>query len=75
MEPGGLWDSDAIEIRARVVKDGTHMADVPMTYAGEPSQFEATLAALRPGVYAVTVTAFDPRNGNAGLDTTTFMVR
>ena len=75
MEPGGLWDSDAIEISARVVKDGVHMADVAMTYAGKPSQFEATLTALKPGLYAVTVTAFDPRNGNAGLDTTTFIVR
>lgn len=75
MEPGGLWDSDAIEITAQVVKDGVHVADVAMTYAGEPSQFEATLTAAEPGVYAVTVTAFDPRNGNAGLDRTTFVVR
>lgn len=75
MEPGGLWDSDAFEITAHVVKDGVHMGDVELKYAGEASQFEATLTGLEPGLYAVAVTAFDPRNGNAGLDRTTFMVR
>lgn len=75
MEPGGLWDSDEIEINAHVENDGVFVADAEMTYAGEPSQFEATLTGLEPGIYVVTVTAFDPRNGNAGLDTTTFIVR
>ena len=75
MEPGGLWDSDALEITATVKKNGEPMAKVPMKYADEPSQFEAALTALEPGLYVVTVTAFDPRNGNAGVDTTTFMVR
>ena len=46
-----------------------------MKYSGTPSQFEATLSSPEPGLYVVTVTAFDPRNGNAGVDTTTFMVR
>ena len=46
-----------------------------LKYAGTPSQFEATLAGLGPGTYRMTVIAFDPRNGNAGLDETTFMVR
>lgn len=75
MEPGGLWDSDALEIIARVVKNGEPMGEVAMQYAGQPSQFEAKLTALEPGLYVVTATAFDPRNGNAGVDTTTFMVR
>jgi hypothetical protein len=75
VEPGGLWDSDALEITAHVVKNGEPMTEVAMKYAGAPSQFEATLPALESGLYVVTVTAFDPRNGNAGVDTTTFMVR
>jgi hypothetical protein len=51
------------------------MSDVAMKYAGQPSQFETKLTKLQPGLYVVTVTAFDPRNGNAGVDTTTFMVQ
>jgi hypothetical protein len=64
-----------MEITAHVVKNGDQGADVAMTYSGKPSQFEAKLEALERGLYIVTVTAFDPHTGNAGLDTTTFMVR
>jgi hypothetical protein len=75
LEPGGLWDSDEVEIRAWVTKDGERVADVELTYAGEPSQFEAILADMMPGTYHVTAFAFDPHNGNAGVDYTTFIVR
>lgn len=75
MEPGGLWDSDRMEIHAWVSRDGKRVDDVPLSYAGEPSQFQATLKGLAPGTYDVTVYAYDPRDGNTGLDRTTFMVR
>jgi uncharacterized protein (DUF2141 family) len=75
VEPGGLWDSDAMEIHAWVSKDGKRVDDVALSYAGQPSQFQATLKGLGPGTYDVTVYAYDPRNGNTGLDRTTFMVR
>jgi hypothetical protein len=58
-----------------VTKDGERVDDVALTYAGEPSQFETTLAGLGAGTYEVTVFAFDPRNGNAGIDRTTFIIR
>lgn len=75
MEPGGLWNADEIEITAHVTRNGQPLPDVALTYAGEPSRFEATLASLEPGLYVVTAVAFDPRDGNAGVDRTTFMVR
>jgi len=75
LEPGGLWDADAVDVRAYVTRDGERVADFEMKYAGEPSQFETTLTALGAGTYLVTVVAYDPRNGNTGIDHTTFMVR
>lgn len=75
VEPGGLWDADALDIHALVTRDGESVADVPMTFAGRTSQFEATYKAEQAGIYRVTVYAFDPKNGNAGLDHTTFVVR
>lgn len=58
-----------------MVRNGEPLSELAMKYSGTPSQFEATLSSPEPGLYMVTVTAFDPRNGNAGVDTTTFMVR
>lgn len=75
VKPGGLWDADAFEIHAQVTRDGEGVADLAMTYAGQTSQFEATYTAEKAGAYRVTVYAFDPKNGNAGLDQTTFVVR
>jgi len=75
VEPGGLWDADAFDIHALVTRDGERVADLAMTYAGQTSQFEATYTAGQAGTYRVTVYAFDPKNGNAGLDQTTFVVR
>jgi hypothetical protein len=39
------------------------------------SSFEGTLEVAAPGTYEVTLYAFDPANGNAGVDSVGFMVR
>ena len=74
IEPGGLWDADKLEVKAIVKRNGQHVSEVPLTYAGETSQFAAKVPAKEPGMYEVTVYAHDPRNGNTGLDRTTFIV-
>lgn len=73
--PGGTWDSDEIQIEAQILRNGEPMSAPPMRYAGEPSHFTTEIDASRAGVYEVTVTAFDPRTGNTGLDRTSFVVR
>jgi hypothetical protein len=75
VEPGGLWDANHYEIRARIERDGKPAGEEPLHYAGTPSLFEAELAIGEPGTYVVTVYAYDPANGNTGLDRTTFLVR
>ena len=74
IEPGGLWDADQLDVSAIVTRDGERLAPIPMDYAGETSQFAATLPVDAPGTYDVLVYAHDPRNGNTGLDRTTFIV-
>ena len=44
-----------------------------MKFAGETSQFVGTLDVKVPGVYEATVYAYDPSNGNTGVDATTFI--
>ncbi|MGD2114151.1 MAG: hypothetical protein PVG07_03800 [Acidobacteriota bacterium] len=73
--PGGLWDADGYEVRAIVYGEGGEVARVPLEYAGSASQFAATWSPPGPGVYEAVVYAYDPSNGNTGLDRTTFIVR
>jgi len=74
IEPGGLWDANTYDVRALVTRDGERLADYPLTYAGQISRFGANLPIDLPGLYAVTVYAYDRTNGNTGLDSTTFFV-
>jgi len=76
LQPDGVpWDSDNYEVTAHVLRNGTAVEDVPLTYAGRTSQFSAAVqTAGKPGVYEVIVSAYDPRNGNTGIDRVTFVV-
>ena len=73
--PGGTWDADEMEIEAHVLLNGEPLSSPPMRYADRPSHYTADIDASRPGVYEVSVTAYDPRTGNTGLDRTSFVVR
>ncbi|MGR8918480.1 MAG: hypothetical protein ACU85V_02585 [Gammaproteobacteria bacterium] len=72
IEPGGLWDANRYEVRALVRRDGEDIGAFPLAYAGQTSQFAVTLPLDAPGLYDVTVYAYDPHNGNTGLDRTSF---
>jgi hypothetical protein len=74
IEPGGLWDSNAYEIEAMLMRDGEVVQTVPLSYAGTASQFEAELEIAEAGTYEAIVYAHDPENGSTGLDRATFSV-
>jgi hypothetical protein len=75
IEPGGLWDADGYEVAAIVRRNGERIGEVPLEYAGSTSQFRGEVDANAPGAYELVVYAYDPANGNTGLDRTTFIVR
>jgi hypothetical protein len=68
IEPKGLWDADALEVKAIVKRNGERVADVALSFAGETSQFATKIPIEAPGDYEVIVFAHDPRNGNTGID-------
>lgn len=72
--PGGLWDADRYEVRARLTRNGAPAGETVLGYAGTASQFAATLEIDAPGVYEAMVYAHDPKTGNTGLDRVTFIV-
>jgi hypothetical protein len=74
IEPGGLWDADKFDVQAIVSRDGSEVARIPLSYAGETSQFAASVPVEAAGTYDVLVYAHDPANGNTGIDRTTFIV-
>jgi hypothetical protein len=73
IEPKGLWDADKLEVKAIVKRNGERVADLALSYAGQTSQFATKVPVEAPGDYEVIVFAHDPRNGNTGLDRTTFI--
>lgn len=73
IEPKGLWDADKYEVAAIVLLDGKQVSRLPLAFAGEASQFAVSIPVDAPGVYEVVVYAYDPANGNTGVDRTTFI--
>lgn len=73
-EPGGLWNADHLAVTARILRGGVVVKEVPLTYAGEPSTYGATLPALAFGTYTVEFNASDVRGGNFGRATSSVTV-
>ncbi len=74
IKPGGLWDADAYEVKALIKRNGASYGEIALAYAGSASQFAGELTLEEPGVYEAIVYAYDPANGNTGLDRVTFIV-
>jgi len=72
--PDGLWDANALEVTALIKRNGEKLPPLDLAFAGETSQFAASVPVDGAGVYEVTVYAHNPQNGNTGLDRTTFIV-
>ena len=73
MTPGGVWDANGMEIRALVSRDGDFVQEVHSEHTGTASYHAMEVDVTTPGTYEVVCYAYDPRNGNTGLDTVTFM--
>lgn len=70
----GLWDSNVMEVKALVSKDGQTMDELSLD---NPSQntFTGNLAMTESGYYQITVYAYDAKTGNTGVDTINYVVR
>ena len=67
-EPGGLWDSDAYDIRAQWVRNGGVMDEAALAFAGTRSEYEGTLVAPpEAGPVTLRVLAVDARRANTGM--------
>jgi len=70
-----VWDAEKYEVKALLKKNGKEAGMLSMHYAGKASQFSGTWKVDEPGIYEAIVYAYNPANGNTGLDRITFIVR
>lgn len=66
-EPGGLWDSNEIEVRALLVQDGHAVAEAALAFSGETSIYVGQLRAPSTGAFTLRVVAVDTGKANIGM--------
>ncbi|MHA7862686.1 hypothetical protein [Flagellimonas marinaquae] len=73
IEAGGIWDSNLMEVKAMVKKEGQTVAEVPLK---NPTQntFQGVVPVSEAGYYQITVYAFNPQTGNTGVDMVNYVV-
>lgn len=70
-----MWDATTYEVKALVKRDGQAAGTVTLTPGKTASSFEGTLEVTAPGTYEITLYAFDPVTGNAGVAFVGFTAR
>ena len=73
IEKGGIWDSEGMEVKAKVKKDGKPITTLALENPTR-NHFEGKLEIMEAGNYEITVYAYDPRTGNTGLDRLNYVV-
>jgi hypothetical protein len=68
VKPGFYWDADSYEVTALVKRGEAEVGRYALGYAGSASDFAGSFSLELPGVYDITVYAYDPASGNTGVD-------
>jgi hypothetical protein len=67
IQPGFHWDPADYEVVAVLRRGDTQTGSFPLAYAGAASEFAAKISADLPGVYDISVYAYDAATGNSGV--------
>ena len=71
---GGLWDANKFEVGMTISKNGNKVGEEALSYTGNSSMFSGEMPVTEPGDYEIIVHAYDPKNGNTGIDKTTVVI-
>jgi len=71
---GGLWDSEKMDVRAMVKRNGAIIGEIEMDQQGAPNLFNGQLQVEEPGSYELIVYAYQPESGNTGVDKVNYNV-
>jgi hypothetical protein len=72
VSPNFLWDANKYSVKAIITHNGQQVAEVPLHYSGNISNFEAKYKFTSGGTYKVTTIASDDKN-NQGVDISSFV--
>ena len=67
IRPESFWDPEDYEVVAIVHRGKQRFGRLPLRYAGSASDFETQFTTTLPGVYAISVYAFNAESGNTGV--------
>ena len=73
IKEGGIWDSNDIEVKGILKRNGVHFADVEMSLIGT-NLFEGNTRILFAGQYELIVYAYNPESGNTGVDKVNYVI-
>lgn len=71
---GGLWDADEFQVEAIIMREGEKIDQLTLKYTGEASHFTTTYRPSQAGTFEAIIFAYQPSNGNTGLDRTNFII-
>jgi len=67
IKPGFYWDPKDYEVVAIIRRGEEDVGRFPLNYAGTASEFETQFTAHIPGIYDISVYAYDSASGNTGV--------
>ncbi len=67
IKPGFYWDPADYEVVAIVRRGDVEVGRFPLSYADTASEFETQFTTRLPGVYEISVYAYDSASGNTGV--------
>ena len=73
IEKGGVWNSDEIEVKGILKKDGKYIKEVTLSLIST-NLFEGTDMLNIPGNYELTLYAYHEKSGNTGVDKVNYVV-
>lgn len=73
IDKGGIWDSEQMEVKAILKKDGKLIGEVNLALVSA-NLFEGVVDIQSAGNYEITVYAYDPKTGNTGVDKVNYVI-
>ncbi|BAP31397.1 uncharacterized protein CHSO_2360 [Chryseobacterium sp. StRB126] len=73
IEKGGVWNSDEIEVKGILKKDGKFVKNIDMSWVST-NLFEGTHLINTPGNYELILYAYHEKTGNTGVDKVNYVV-
>lgn len=69
----GLWDSEKIEVKGILKRNGTFLKEVPLNWVAT-NWFDGNTRLQLPGNYELIVNAYDSKTGNTGVDKVNYVL-